>query len=137
MTDKIVVLSTCATEADAERLARALVAGRLAACVNVAPGVRSFYHWKGEIESGVEFLLIIKTSRELFPALSAEMAKLHPYEVPELLALRSEEHTSELQSRQYLVCPLLLAKTRQDDAPASGSAPSSFRRAAPWRMFSI
>jgi len=87
MTDKIVVLSTCATEADAERLARALVAGRLAACVNVAPGVRSFYHWKGEIESGVEFLLIIKTSRELFPALSDEMAKLHPYEVPELLAL--------------------------------------------------
>jgi len=87
MTDKIIVLSTCATEADAERLARALVAGRLAACVNVAPGVRSFYHWKGEIESGVECLLIIKTSRELFPALRAEMAKLHPYEVPELLAL--------------------------------------------------
>jgi periplasmic divalent cation tolerance protein len=87
MTDKIVVLSTCATETDAERLARALVAGRLAACVNVVPGMRSFYHWKGEIESGTEFLLIIKTSRELFPALNAEMAKLHPYEVPELLAL--------------------------------------------------
>jgi periplasmic divalent cation tolerance protein len=87
MTDKIVVLSTCATEVDAERLARALVAGRLAACVNVLPGVRSFYHWKGEIESGAECLLLIKTSRELFPAVSAEMAKLHPYEVPELLAL--------------------------------------------------
>jgi periplasmic divalent cation tolerance protein len=87
MTDKIVVLSTCATETDAERLARALVAGRLAACVNVVPGTRSFYHWKGEIESSAEFLLIIKTSRELFPALNAEMAKLHPYEVPELLAL--------------------------------------------------
>ena|ERR1017187_7506838 len=87
MTDKIVVLSTCATEADAERLARALVAARLAACVNVVPGVRSFYRWKGEIESSAEFLLIVKTSRELFPALSAEFAKLHPYEVPELLAL--------------------------------------------------
>ena len=87
MTDKIVVLTTCATEADAERLARALVGGRLAACVNVVPGMRSFYHWKGEIEAGVEFLLIVKTSRELFPALSAEMEKLHPYEVPELLAL--------------------------------------------------
>jgi periplasmic divalent cation tolerance protein len=87
MTDKIVVLSTCATEADAERLARALVEGRLAACVNVVPGVRSFYHWKGEIVSGVEFLLIVKTSRDLFPALGAEMEKLHPYEVPELLAL--------------------------------------------------
>ena len=87
MTDKIVVLSTCAAQADAERLARALVEGRLAACVNVVPGVRSFYRWKGEIDSGVEFLLIIKTSRDLFPALRAEMEKLHPYEVPELLAL--------------------------------------------------
>lgn len=87
MTDKIVVLTSCAAEADAERLARALVAGRLAACVNVVPGVRSFYHWKGQIESGEECLLIVKTSRDLFPALRAEMEKLHPYEVPELLAL--------------------------------------------------
>jgi periplasmic divalent cation tolerance protein len=87
MTDKIVVLSTCATEADAERLARALVEGRLAACVTVVPGVRSFYPWKGETESSAEFLLIVKTSRELFPELRAEMEKLHPYEVPELLAL--------------------------------------------------
>ena len=45
MTDKIVVLTSCAAKADAERLARALVAGRLAVCVNVVPGVRSFYHW--------------------------------------------------------------------------------------------
>jgi periplasmic divalent cation tolerance protein len=87
MTDKIVVLTSCAQQADAERLARALVAGRLAACVNVVPGVRSFYHWKGEIESAEEFLLIVKTSRDLFPELRAEMEKLHPYEVPELLAL--------------------------------------------------
>jgi periplasmic divalent cation tolerance protein len=87
MTDKIVVLTSCAAEADAERLARALVEGRLAACVNVVPGARSFYHWKGKIESAEEFLLIVKTSRDLFPALRAEMEKLHPYEVPELLAL--------------------------------------------------
>jgi periplasmic divalent cation tolerance protein len=87
MTDKIVVLTSCATVADAERLARALVAGRLAACVNVVPGARSFYRWKGEIESSEECLLIIKTSRDLFAALSVEMEKLHPYEVPELLAL--------------------------------------------------
>jgi periplasmic divalent cation tolerance protein len=102
MTDKIVVLTTCAAEADAERLARALVAGRLAACVNVVPGVRSFYHWKGEIESSEEFLLIVKTSRDLFPALRAEMEKLHAYEVPELLALPvvagAENYLSWLQS---------------------------------------
>ena len=87
MTDKILVVSTCAAETDAERLARALLDTRLAACVNVIPGVRSFYHWKGEIASDAEFMLLIKTSRDLFPALRAEIEKLHPYEVPELLAL--------------------------------------------------
>jgi periplasmic divalent cation tolerance protein len=87
MTDKIVVLTTCAEESDAERMARALVDARLAACVNVVPGVRSFYHWKGKTESSEEFLLIVKTSRDLFGALRAEMEKLHPYELPELLAL--------------------------------------------------
>jgi periplasmic divalent cation tolerance protein len=87
MTDKIIVLTTCAVKADAERLAQALVAGRLAACVSLVPRVLSFYHWKGEVESSKEFLLIVKTSRDLFPALCAEMEKLHPYEVPELLAL--------------------------------------------------
>ena len=87
MTDKIVVLTTCASESDAERMARALVEARLAACVNVVPAVRSFYRWKGAIENGQEFLLMIKTSRDLFEALRQEMEKLHPYEVPELLAL--------------------------------------------------
>jgi periplasmic divalent cation tolerance protein len=87
MTDKIIVLTTCAAKADAERLSRALVAERLAACVSVVPRVESYYHWKGEIESSEEFMLIIKTSRDLFPAICAEMEKLHPYEVPELLAL--------------------------------------------------
>jgi periplasmic divalent cation tolerance protein len=102
MTDKIVVLTTCAVESDAERMARALVDGRLAACVNVVPGVRSFYRWKGETESSQEFLLIVKTSRDLFGALCAEMEKLHPYELPELLALPvvagAENYLSWLQS---------------------------------------
>ena len=102
MTDKIVVLTTCAAAVDAERMARALVDGRLAACVNVVPGVRSFYHWKGETESSEEYLLIVKTSRDLFGALRAEMEKLHPYELPELLALPvvagAENYLSWLQS---------------------------------------
>jgi periplasmic divalent cation tolerance protein len=87
MTDKIVVLSTCANASDAERLARALVSERLAACVNVIPQIRSYYLWQGKLESAGEFLLIIKSSRELFDALKLEMEKLHPYEVPELVAL--------------------------------------------------
>ena len=65
----------------------AALAERLAACVNVLPGVRSFYHWKGEIESSQEFLLLVKTSRDLFPALRTEIERLHPYELPEVIAL--------------------------------------------------
>jgi len=87
MTDKIVILSTCASEEEAEKLARVLVEKRLAACVNVMPGVRSFYHWKGAIESASECLLVIKSSRQLFDALSAALTSAHSYEVPEILAL--------------------------------------------------
>ena len=87
MTDKIVVLSTCANEADATRVGRALVEARLAACVSVVPGLRSFYHWEGALETSDEALLLIKTSRELFPQLKLEIEKIHPYEVPEILAL--------------------------------------------------
>ena len=63
MTDKIVILSTCANEQEAEKLARALLDARLAACVSVVPRARSFYHWKGAIESAEECLLVIKSSR--------------------------------------------------------------------------
>jgi periplasmic divalent cation tolerance protein len=87
MTDKIVVLSTCGTEEEAERLARALVEQRLAACVNVVPRVRSFYRWKGQIEDAAECLLVIKSSRPLFDRLRATLASAHSYEVPEVVAL--------------------------------------------------
>jgi periplasmic divalent cation tolerance protein len=87
MTDQIVILSTCGTEEEAEQLARRLLDTRLAACVNVVPRMRSFYHWKGAIESAAECLLIIKSSRGLFDALRTELEKFHPYEIPEVLAL--------------------------------------------------
>jgi periplasmic divalent cation tolerance protein len=87
MTDKIVILSTCATEEDAERIARRLLDVRLAACVTVIPRTRSFYHWKGAVESAEEFQLLIKSSRGLFAALRAEIEKIHPYEIPELIAV--------------------------------------------------
>ena len=87
MTDKIVVLSTCANEADASRVGRALVEARLAACVSVVPGLRSIYHWHGAIETSDEALLLIKTSRELFAQVKLEIEKIHPYEVPEIMAL--------------------------------------------------
>src|SRR4051812_16931687 len=85
MTDQIVVLCTCASTEDAERLARALVTGRLAACVSLVPGLRSFYRWKGEIESAEECLLLIKSSRARFDALREAIEKLHSYAVPQVL----------------------------------------------------
>jgi len=87
MTDKIVVLSACASGEEAARIARALVEKKLAACVNVLPAVRSFYRWKGAIEDEQESLLVIKSSRPLFDQLRAEIEKLHSYEVPEVVAV--------------------------------------------------
>jgi periplasmic divalent cation tolerance protein len=87
VTDKIVVLSTCDSEEEAKRLARHLVEHHLAACVNILPGARSVYRWKGKIEDASEFVLIIKSSRPLFPALRAELEKAHSYEIPEVIAL--------------------------------------------------
>ncbi len=87
MTDKIVVFSACDSEEEAARLARHLVETHLAACVNIVPGARSFYRWKGAIEDTPEWLLIIKSRRDLFSALRTEIAKMHSYEVPEMLAI--------------------------------------------------
>jgi len=87
MTDKIVVLSTCASEEEAESLARQIVEQRLAACVNVIPHIRSHYRWKGALESAEEWLLLIKTSRDRFELLRAALEKAHSYEIPEVLAL--------------------------------------------------
>lgn len=87
MTDKIVILSTCGSSDEAERLARKIVEQRLAACVNVVSPVRSFYRWKGAVEDASEWLLVIKTSRALFDRLRAQLELGHSYEVPEILAL--------------------------------------------------
>src|SRR5277367_1093568 len=88
MTDKLLVLVTCASAKEAERIARAVVDARLAACGNILRSpVRSVYRWKDKIESAREFLLLIKTSRLRFPKLQAEINRLHSYEVPEIIAL--------------------------------------------------
>jgi periplasmic divalent cation tolerance protein len=86
MTDKIVVLSTCGSAKEAGAIARRLVEKRLAACVNLLPGAKSIYHWKGAVEESDEVMLVIKSSRELFSELRVELEKVHSYEVPELIA---------------------------------------------------
>jgi periplasmic divalent cation tolerance protein len=88
MTDKIIVLAACGSAEEAEIVARALVENRLAACASIVPGVRSIYRWQGAIEDAQEWLLIVKTTRELFERLQAEVRRLHSYELPEILAIQ-------------------------------------------------
>lgn len=82
-----VALSTAPDAETGARIARALVEERLAACVNLVPGVRSIYRWQGRVEDAGEVLLLIKTRAERVDALASRLRALHPYEVPELLAL--------------------------------------------------
>jgi len=85
--EAVVVLSTVPDEAKGREIARALVEERLAACVTVSAAVRSLYRWQGEIADETEFLLVIKTRRSLYARLEARLKALHPYTVPEILAL--------------------------------------------------
>ena len=87
MTDKIVIFSTCSSADEAKLIARRLVEARLAACVTAVPGAQSTYHWKGAVEQSEEWLLVIKSSRELFAQLKAQLQKMHSYEVPEVIAV--------------------------------------------------
>jgi periplasmic divalent cation tolerance protein len=87
MTGKIVVLCTCATAAEAARLARMAVEEQLAACATIIPAVHSVYRWQGAVEEAEEHLLVMKTTQEAFSALSAALRQAHSYETPEIVAL--------------------------------------------------
>ena len=91
MSGRLVALSTVGSAEDADRLARALVERRLAACVNVVPGVVSHYRWKGELQRDEERLLVIKTRTERIEALREALRELHPYDLPELVAFEISE----------------------------------------------
>lgn len=80
-------LCTCPDAATAARIAEALVDERLAACVNVLPGVESVYRWQDRVERASEVLLIIKTTRDRLQTLTGRVVELHPYELPELVAV--------------------------------------------------
>jgi periplasmic divalent cation tolerance protein len=83
----VLVLSTVGKREDADRIAQALVGERLAACVNVVPGLVSVYRWKGAVEREEELLLLIKTRADKVDALGARLRALHPYELPEMIVL--------------------------------------------------
>ena len=92
-----VVFVTAPDESVADRLARDLVEGRLAACVNVVPGIRSFYRWEGAVQADAEFLLVVKTRTDRLEALASRVREIHPYDLPEILALPAAGG-----SREYL-----------------------------------
>jgi periplasmic divalent cation tolerance protein len=96
MTDKKIVLTTAGTREEANKIARALVERRLAACVNVVP-MESVYHWKDNVESAQEWLLLVKTTAEAFDDVEAAIQELHSYELPECVVLPIEGG-----SEQYL-----------------------------------
>lgn len=87
MTDKVVVLVTCSGLREAQKLARALVDIRLVACVNITSPVESVYRWEGKVEKAREFLLLMKTTRELFGEVQSTIRKIHSYTTPEILCL--------------------------------------------------
>lgn len=85
----LLCLCSCPDATRAEQLAGALVGERLAACINIVPGLRSVFRWQGSVQRESEVLLLIKTTRSRYPALQARLPQLHPYELPELLAVES------------------------------------------------
>lgn len=87
MTDALLVVSTFANRQDALRIGSAVVEERLAACVNILPGVQSIYRWKCEIENAEETLTLMKITQQSFSALRDRIRQLHPYETPEIIAV--------------------------------------------------
>ncbi|KPK74381.1 MAG: hypothetical protein AMJ89_06480 [candidate division Zixibacteria bacterium SM23_73] len=87
MTDYIVVFVTAGSEKEGEKIAQALLKEKLAACVNIVPGLKSVFRWKGKISTEEEVLLMIKTKDGLFEKLKKRVIELHGYEVPEIIAL--------------------------------------------------
>ncbi len=90
MSEYRLVLTTCPDQSTADDLAAHLVNHRLAACVNVIPGMRSYYKWRGEVCNDAEFVLLIKTRTERYPRLEKTIVERHPYELPEVIALPIE-----------------------------------------------
>ena len=90
-----IVLTTCPDAASAEHIAQALVEEGLAACVNILPPMHSIYRWKGKIERASEQLLVIKSATARFPAICDRVRNLHPYELPEIIAVPIAEGLPE------------------------------------------
>jgi periplasmic divalent cation tolerance protein len=118
----IVVFVTAATEESAAVIGRALVEEHLAACANLVGPIRSIYRWRDAVEDAPEHLLLIKTRASLYLALQARVKQLHPYEVPEIIAVDIEKGS-----------PPYLDWLRESTAPARAKPPRASRPPRPKR----
>lgn len=84
---EILVLSTTKDKAQAQRIAKAIVEEKLAACVNIIDGIQSIFAWQGKVDETAEALMVIKTQKNIFEKLEKRIKALHSYDVPEIIAL--------------------------------------------------
>jgi len=95
MTQVKVVITTCGSEEEAQKIARELVERRVAACVNIVSPIQSVYRWQGKVESATEWLLLIKTTAEKFAAVRDAIGDLHSYDLPECIMVSIEDGSPE------------------------------------------
>lgn len=91
MSDIRLILCTFPDADHARRIGHTLVEAKLAACMNVIPGVESIYRWQGAVETSAEVLAVFKTTASTYAAFESRLRELHPYELPEIIALRPEQ----------------------------------------------
>ncbi|MBI4006623.1 MAG: divalent-cation tolerance protein CutA [Gammaproteobacteria bacterium] len=84
---QVLVLTTCPGSITAKKIAQDLVANNLAACVNIFPGIQSYFRWGNKVDFAEEYLLLIKTTRDRYPEVEQKIESLHPYELPEIIAV--------------------------------------------------
>jgi periplasmic divalent cation tolerance protein len=87
VTDKVVIMVTAASRRECRKIARHLVEARLAACVNITQGIESIYRWEGKLADEKEFVMLIKSTRGLFPRIKTEISRIHSYHTPEIICL--------------------------------------------------
>jgi periplasmic divalent cation tolerance protein len=94
-TNKLLVLSTCPGSITAKQISQDLVANQLAACVNILPGIQSYFRWGNKVDYDEEYLLIIKTTTDLYPEVEKKINSLHPHELPEIIAVSIQTGLAE------------------------------------------
>lgn len=94
-TDALLIHCTCPDRSSADIIARQLVEQRLAACVSAVPAVTSTYIWEGAVETAEEVLLLVKSNRRNYPRLEQAIVSMHPYELPEIIAVPVEQGLPE------------------------------------------